>query len=194
MVGQDKIAWTDVQATLFFEKLKFDSFWYSALSLAMLTGLRAGELYALRWEDVDYARGLIRVSKAYNHKLRRDKPHTKTGRIRHIPIGPQLKAILGLLAPTTIELGHILPRHKAFDHGEQSKAVRSLCIRAGVPPIRFHDFRALFTTHLFAAGIAITDVMAVNGWTQLSTAQRYLRLSGERVRGLADSITFPVGV
>src|SRR5205823_12830943 len=37
------------------------AFWYPAVLLDVVSGLRWGELSALRWDDIDEARGVIRV-------------------------------------------------------------------------------------------------------------------------------------
>lgn len=54
---------------------------------AVYTGMRAGELLGLRWEDVDFDRRLITVQRSYA------KP-TKTGAIRHVPILDPLLPVL----------------------------------------------------------------------------------------------------
>ena len=44
--------------------------WYPIWAMALLTGMRNGELYALLWEDIDFENSLIRVSKSYNSRTR----------------------------------------------------------------------------------------------------------------------------
>lgn len=56
---------------------------YMLYLVAVFTGMRAGEIAALRWEDVDLERGLITVQRSY------DGP-TKNSRLRHVPIGDPL--------------------------------------------------------------------------------------------------------
>ncbi len=60
--------------------------WYPAVLLDVLTGLRWGELSALRWDDIDDAQGVIRVSRG-NYK---GEPigSTKTGKAKLVPLLP----------------------------------------------------------------------------------------------------------
>jgi integrase len=50
----------DVKALL---GLKLNTWWRACIVTALMTGLRPGELLGLRWEDVDFAAGVIRVRK-----------------------------------------------------------------------------------------------------------------------------------
>ena len=62
---------------------------YYHWAVALFTGMRSGELYALRWTDVDLETGLISVTKQWTSK---DGIHeTKTNRNRVVPISPELK-------------------------------------------------------------------------------------------------------
>jgi integrase len=53
--------------------------WRPLYATAVYTGLRKGELAGLRWEDVDFARGLVRVARSYDQE-------TKTGTVRYVPL------------------------------------------------------------------------------------------------------------
>ncbi|MCY4644217.1 MAG: site-specific integrase, partial [Bacteriovoracales bacterium] len=65
---------------------------YYHWALALFTGMRNGELYALRWKDVDFGRGLISVSRQWTSK---DGLHeTKSNRNRVVPICSELKKLL----------------------------------------------------------------------------------------------------
>jgi integrase len=67
--------------------------WYPIWAMALLTGMRNGELYALEWSDIDFENSLIRVSKSYNSRLKIVKS-TKAGYWRNIPISSQLRELL----------------------------------------------------------------------------------------------------
>ena len=58
----------------------------------MLTGLRIGELLALRWRNVDLAIGLVRVEETV-YEGHFDEPKSRHS-VRPIPLGPLAVAIL----------------------------------------------------------------------------------------------------
>lgn len=70
----------------------------TAAMIAMKTGMRQGEICALRWQDIDFARGLIHV----NHALTRQRGHYRlaspktSSSLRAIPFGPSLREALSL--------------------------------------------------------------------------------------------------
>ena len=67
----------------------------SLVLLLVLTGLRIGELLALRWKNVDLSQGLLRVRETvYDGHF--DEPKTKRS-CREIPLGPETVGILAAL-------------------------------------------------------------------------------------------------
>jgi len=67
--------------------------WYYIWGMTLLTGMRNGELYALRWEDVDFDSSLIKVERSYNFKVGEYKD-TKAGYWRSVPISSELRSLL----------------------------------------------------------------------------------------------------
>jgi len=89
----------------------------SMLILAALTGLRVGELLALRWRMVDLTVGTIRISESVFHgQVQLPKSERS---IRTIPIGPQTRVLLeehrARFATNWSEEGLLFPNHWA-DH------------------------------------------------------------------------------
>jgi integrase len=188
----DITGWTESETTQIMSYSKTHNFYlWVAMRLSLETGLRAGELYALEWGDVDIDRRTLRVSKAYNHKLRKVMPVTKNRRVRFVPVAPDTTDFLRTLKATrSNDHNFVMYRHQDFDAGRQSQALKALCREAGVPEMRWHDLRALYASRLLLQGISLAHVMLICGWTQLSTVQRYLRLSGQGVSGLVDGVKF----
>ncbi|HYM64122.1 MAG TPA: site-specific integrase [Gaiellaceae bacterium] len=67
-----------------------DLFFVCLFDVALGTGLRLGELRALRWNDVDRERRLIRVERAYSRQELR-RPKTESG-VRSVPLFPSVEA------------------------------------------------------------------------------------------------------
>jgi integrase len=80
--------------------------------VALGTGLRLGELRALRWRDVDRERRLIRVERAYSRQDVR-RPKTESG-IRSVPLFPSVESAFRELAARAVERGRYAPDELVF--------------------------------------------------------------------------------
>lgn len=175
---------------------------YHIWAFALFSGLRNGELYALRWRDIDEVTGIITVSGQWTNK---DGLHaTKTNRNRVVPISQNLKELLievknlgpfqekltGLDGSSHFADDLVLPRSSEWKHGEQSKITKKFCKSVGVTEICFHDLRATFITNLLAQGVSLPKVMSIVGHARTSTTDEYLRLAGVNVRGTTDMLGY----
>ncbi len=161
--------------------------WRHIWAFALLTGMRSGELYALKWGDVDFEHRLIRVSRSYQPRTKVMKS-TKAGYWRDIPINDQLMRVIDDLRPITAETGFVLPRKSDWEKGEQARILRSFCEAHKIKSVKFHTLRACFATQLLSRGVEPAKVMKVAGWKDLSTMQRYVRLAGVEIQGVTDSL------
>ena len=89
-----------------------DRFFVHLFDVAIGTGLRLGELRALRWRDVDRNRRLIRVERAYSRRELR-RPKTEAG-VRSVPLFPSVAAALSELAARTLECCRYAPDELVF--------------------------------------------------------------------------------
>jgi hypothetical protein len=65
--------------------------WEAIFFLAYYTGLRSGELYAVKWSDIDFEEGILHVNHSYSWSLKRKKL-PKSGQARMVDISaPELK-------------------------------------------------------------------------------------------------------
>lgn len=158
--------------------------WYSVWAVALLTGMRNGELFALKWSDVDFEKGLITVQRSYNKRTKEFKS-TKAGYWRTVPISGELTLLLsGLKSDDAFVLSRIEP----WIQGQQAKVLKEFCRVIGLPEIKFHTLRACFATQLISDGVEPIKVMKVCGWQDLKTMARYLRLSGVEEKGVTDRL------
>lgn len=161
--------------------------WYPVWSLAIQTGLRNGELYALLWEDVDLLNREITINKSYNCRTRSIKS-TKAGYWRTIPISDELLRFLTDLKNRSGNRPEVLPRLPRWEHGDQARRLREFCVGAGLPSIKFHTLRACFATQLIRNGVPPIQIQKICGWRDLETMQRYIRLAGIEVKGATESL------
>jgi integrase len=160
--------------------------WYPIWAVALLTGMRNGELFALKWSDVDLDQGLITVQRSFNKRTKEYKS-TKAGYWRMVPISGDLKVVLMELREK-ISDGFVLPRLLDWLQGSQAKVLKDFCRSVDLPPVRFHTLRACFATQLLSEGVVMTKVMKIGGWKDIKTMQIYLRLAGIDERGATDGL------
>jgi len=142
------------------------------IRVAFTTGLRKGNLQALRWRDVDLDAGRITIAK------------TKNGRPHVAPLVPsaidELGALPGSRHPDDLVFGST--RGKPFNF--RGLWARS-CDLAGYPGRNFHQLRHGCGSALARAGVSQAQIMGVLGHRTLSASARYVHLS---VKDRADVV------
>lgn len=162
--------------------------WQHVWALALLTGMRNGELFALQWSDIDWDQKLITVARAFNCR-KKEISSTKAGYWRDVPVSQDCLRLLLQLKPLTGLTPYVLPRLSRWDHGIQAAVLRTFCMEIKLPSVRFHTLRACFGTQLLRQGIPAAVVMKIAGWKDLKTMQRYIRLAGVEVAGATDKLS-----
>lgn len=173
---------------LLHEARESQSKWFPIWAMALMTGMRNGELYALKWSDVDFERDLITVQRSFNKRTNEFKS-TKAGHWRTVPISSELKSVL-LELIQSLHTEFVLPRLIEWRRGEQARHLREFCIKKNLHSVKFHTLRACFATQLISSGIEPIKVMKVCGWQDLKTMARYIRLAGVDERGITENLTF----
>lgn len=162
--------------------------WFPIWAFAVLTGMRSGELMALEWGDIDEERGIIRVAKSFNKRLKTTKC-PKNGTWRNVDINSQLAQLIIELKRERRNEAHILPQFPEWKNGQGGKILRMFLVSIGIQKeVVFHTLRACFATHLLSTGVEPLKVMRMGGWSDLKTFQIYLRMSGVDVRGVAEGL------
>lgn len=162
---------------------RFYEVWFFALQ----TGMRSGEMYAVKWNDVDFDAGIISVNKQWTSK---DGFHElKTGDWRVVPISDDLKDLL-IELKANAQSEFVLPRLQEWFRGDQAMVLKNFCQSIGITPVKFHDLRATFITNMLAQGVPLVKVMAVVGHKQMETTDMYLRLAGVDVKGTTNALGY----
>jgi integrase len=144
---------------------------------AAMTGLRQGELLALRWRDVDWPARKIRVSGGMrNGKRRTPKSATSS---RAVPMADKVGGALDRLFQASAYQGDddLVFGHphtgRPLDRSQVSKRFKRSLQRAGVREVRFHDLRHTFGTRMAAAGVPLRTLQAWMGHSDIKTTMVY---------------------
>ncbi len=173
------------------EARKTDHRFFPHWTLALLTGMRSGELYCLRWTDVDFVNNKINITKSWT-RYNGEGP-TKTAKNRIYPVSGECRRFLEeLKLRTAKDSEYVLPRLWEWDQGEQAKVIKSFCQELGITPIKFHDLRATFITQMLNNNVSLSKVMAIVGHASLKTTQGYLRLTGKDIEGATEDLKIKV--
>ncbi len=138
---------------------------------ACLTGVRQGELFALRDRALDLGRGTVVVEAgARDGKLVRTK--TAAGRRQVRLSGEAVRALREqLLARTPNELGLVFPTPGGMvwrKDNFMARVFRPAVRRANLAPLRFHDLRHTYATLMIAAGAHPKLLQAQLGHTSIN--------------------------
>ena len=173
--------------TLLFEAKQRNHHYYNHWALAILTGLRKGELIALTWSDIDFENRVIAVTKSWN-RVDGIGP-TKSTKNRYVPISNELDRFLKeLRSQSHLNEGRVLEQHKDWLYGDAAKVLKDFCKEIQITPVKFHDLRATFITQMLLRGVAVAKVMKIVGHSTIKTTMRYLRLIAEDTQGATEEL------
>lgn len=144
--------------------------------VAAFTGLRLGELLALRWSDVDFAGARVTVARAMS--AGEEASTTKSRRFRVVPLADQAAAELERLSRRDHFTGRgdfvfCRPDGGALDRTAVRRRFQRAQVAAGVRVRRFRDLRHTFGTLAIRRLDSVT-VQAMMGHSRLATTERYL--------------------
>ena len=167
-----------------------------AILFAIYTGMRVGEIVALKWEDItdDYIyvhRTQIRY-KDENEKVVhdiRDFPKTEAG-IRHIVIVPELQKIIKRLKAINpfeeyvfYRKGRCIPKHSVCTR------LYELCDKFGFPRKGMHALRKYYATKLINAGVEEIIIISQMGHTDFKTTKDYYYKNNTEKEYVYDKIS-----
>jgi integrase len=166
--------------------------------VAVGTGLRTGELFALRWEHVDFLGGLLHVRKTWDYKRKKEKM-PKGKRVRSVPMMPavvdalaELKDASEFTADEDLVFCDEVGEH--LDYYAHRRRYQDALAAAGLPAIRFHDLRHAFgSTIITSPEITPADVQGYMGHQHFSTTQRYLHHRPQPAHAAAFARAFARG-
>lgn len=139
-----------------------------AVLLSLNTGLRRGELFGLRWSDIDLENQMLTVVSA----------NAKTGKTRYVPLNQEASTIISQWFKQSDNKEGFVFENSA---GKPLHDVRSswdkVLVEAGIYNFRWHDLRHSFASHLVQSGIDLYVVKDLMGHSNVKMTERYAHLA-----------------
>ncbi len=151
--------------------------WREMLFTVMRTGLRIGELIALKWSDIDFYSRIMTVQR---NIVRAKVTTPKSNKIRKIYLSADLLEVLS----NKQRIGeYIFTDAKGNAHRYDPCRVKILEIAklAGIRTIGWHTLRHTFASHLANNGIAIQAIQVLLGHSDFKTTMRYSHMASETI-------------
>ena len=130
--------------------------------LALNTGMRIGEIMALRWEEVNLADSYILIK------------NSKNGKSRKVPINGVARCALNSLQDRAGSLEFVFPNYTTGSFTKYPrKAFQNACRRAGITGFRIHDLRHQAATAMVQSGVDLHTVSKILGHSTVKLTERY---------------------
>lgn len=152
------------------------------IRFAAYTGLRMGEIIALRWKDIRWTQRAINVTESFSGGLEVVEP--KSGEARIVPMGDQVQTLLTKRSQRDADhaKGDLVFPNAAGDFMDPSTLRREYErardeVRksdADIPAATFHQLRHTFGTQCAKNSIAILSIQRWMGHADINTTMRYL--------------------
>lgn len=139
---------------------------YEMYYIELATGLRRGELLGLKWQDIDWKNGIIKVRRQVarvNGEIVEAPLKTKNS-YRTVSISPQAIEVLREQKRKTNDT-YVFPSPNGGPISPDSvnNMLKRVLERAGIPKVRFHDLRHTFATLALQNGVDIKTVSGMLG-------------------------------
>src|SRR6266498_776061 len=149
--------------------------------IAVTTGMRSAEIFGLRWSDVFFNEGLIAV-----------RAKLKGGKMRYVPLTPELAVELRRFMPRPVEgnVTYLAPNHdRMFPPKEDAMSGRQrvegsfvdLLERAGISDCRFHDLRHTCASWYMMNGGDLYELAKILGHSNIKMTERYAKLARHHI-------------
>jgi integrase len=145
------------------------------LKLLVFTGARRGEVENLKWSEVDFRSGYLKLA------------DSKTGQ-KAIPLNAGAMQVINE-CPRLKDSEYVFRAHRGSGHYEGTpkvwKRIRDI---AGLPDVRIHDLRHSFASIAVSRGATLPIIGALLGHANSATTQRYAHLDDDPLRAASEAV------
>lgn len=148
--------------------------WGPVFITMLNTGMRTGEILALRWDNVNLQQKYVYVRES----VWKDKVGTpKSGKSRKIPLNAE--AVRTLQKNRHLRGPLVFCRDKGgrLQHNALAFALERLCLKAGVERMTPHALRHTFASHLAMRSVPLKAIQELMGHAKIEQTLRYAHLT-----------------
>ncbi|MDD5546307.1 MAG: tyrosine-type recombinase/integrase [Candidatus Omnitrophica bacterium] len=153
----------------------------SIVIIALNTGMRRGEIFNLKWHDIDFERGIISLYQ------------TKNGEQRKVPMNEQVKQTI-IAVRKTPDSPYIFCNKDKRPYCDIRKSFFTACDKCGITDFHFHDLRHTFASQLVMSGIDLNTVRELLGHKTIEMTLRYAHLSPDFKKRAVDILGRKIGI
>jgi integrase len=145
------------------------------------TGLRRGELFSLKWENVDFQQAMLTIEGTY----------AKSGKTRYVPLNSEALNVLKAWRNQTTSKDLIFYNREGKRFDTLKKGWTGILKQANIKNFRWHDLRHHFASRLVMLDVDLNTVRELLGHADISMTLRYAHLAPEHK---ANAVAKLVGV
>jgi integrase len=147
---------------------------WKLVAFAIETGLRQGEQFPLRWDQVDLENGVLTI------------PMPKGGKTRHVPLSEGAKQLLRSLG-SFMSSAYVYPGIRGTDHPLDARAFERRSYepalrKAGIQGACWHTLRHTAASRRVMAGVDLVTVKEIMGHRDIETTLRYAHLAPDHLK------------
>ena len=161
-----------------FKALKGQNWVKNIIVMAINTGMRRGEIFDLKWFDVDFNRRIVHVRQS------------KSGRPRTIPLNATAQTLLKGL-PKTSEYVFPSPKNEKRRVNDVGRQFERAVKNAKIADFHFHDLRHTAATRMADAGADPFTLAAILGHSDIRMTARYTHATDQAKRRAVDNLVKP---
>jgi len=141
--------------------------------LGLNTGMRHGEILALKWKDVDFENSFILL------------PDTKNGDAQTVPMN---QATIDILKKANRYGDFVISKKNGDRFQIMRKVFNSAARRAGLGHVTPHILRHTWATMLVKNGVSLRTVQELGRWSSISLVERYAHVADSEAKKAAQQI------
>lgn len=159
--------------------------------LCLYTGIRIGELCALKWDDIDFQEQILNITKTCQRirvtgstatRIMISSPKSSSS-VRAIPLPSFLIDLLKVFVPSDSNVYLLSCSHKIIEPRTMQYRFQSILRQAKLPSINYHSLRHIFATSCIEIGFDVKTLSEILGHGTVEiTLNRYVHSSMKRKR------------